>query len=140
MGVLALKGFLGKVLCLKRLSKIMLDVKNILGLSFSFEDVFRLMIELLLRPTPATSRLIWDCLPWAYEGDRFRSSDPDALSINIVLYFEKASFSILATRSAGVMECDFRSLRGIGLKEILLFSSYSLPIFKSKVTQVFLAK
>ena len=63
MGALALKGFLGNVLCLKRLSKIMLDVKNILGLSFSFEDVFRLIIELLLRPTPATSRLIWDCLP-----------------------------------------------------------------------------
>jgi len=36
----------------------MLDVMNILGLSFSFEDVFKLEIDLLFRPIPAMSRLV----------------------------------------------------------------------------------
>jgi hypothetical protein len=55
LGALALNGFFGKALYLKRLSKIIFDVKYMLGLRSLFDDVLKFLIGFLFKLTPATS-------------------------------------------------------------------------------------
>ena len=55
LGAFALNGFLGTALYLKRLSKIIFDVKYMLGLRSLFDDVLRFLIGFLFNPMPVTS-------------------------------------------------------------------------------------